>query len=243
AYEALGLPYIFIPVEIDQEDIATVMKSIDIFNIQGISCTMPFKLSVMKYLDHIDVVAKKIGAVNSIVNRNGKLSGYNTDYIGVLNPLEKITRLKNKKVAIIGAGGAARAMIYAMKSANANISIFNRTLSHANKLAQEFDVTAKSFNHLFEIKDMDIILNAIPIDKKAKTHPAEKFIQKHHIVFDAVYVPLETHLLKIAKKKGAVVIPGMEMFLSQAVAQFKLFTEKNAPEKIMREILLRGLQK
>lgn len=244
AYEALGIDdqFVFTAANVKIEEMEKVIQAVKVLGIRGLTCTIPHKIEVMKYLDkkNIDKDAQIIGAVNTVVNDNGILKGYNTDWLGVLIPLEKITTLKNKKAAVIGAGGAARAMVYALKSKGANVTIYNRTQEKAKELALEFHTTYDTFNNIEKIKLFDIILNATSVgmypNEKECPIPIE-LLHAKHIVFDVIYSPYETRLLKEAKEKGAKIIHGLEMLLYQGTAQFELYTGKKAPEEIMRKIL------
>lgn len=243
AYKELRIEseFVYVGCTVKVEDIPDFIKGIRAMGIRGISCTVPHKMAVIPYLDVIDPIAEKIGAVNTIVNDNGTLRGYNTDWLGVVTPLEKITSLENKRVALLGAGGAARAVAYGVTQLGANLTIFNRTVEKAKVIAEDFGADAAPFESLEKIRDMDIIFNATSVG----LHPNEKetplpkeFIARHHIVFDAVYVPYETRLLKEAKEQGATVIHGTEMLLYQGMEQFKLYTGHNAPEEVLRKVLL-----
>lgn len=242
-YEKIGIDsdYVYIAAKVKIQDIADFIKGVKAMQIRGVSCTIPHKIEIIKYLDEVDKVAKKIGAVNTIVNDHGVLKGYNTDWLGAVLPIEKITSLKNKKVALIGAGGVARAIAYGLTQKGAKLTIYNRTLEKACELAKEFYGEAHSLNDIGSIKNMDIIFNATSVGlhpKENETLIPKKLITNHHIVFDAIYIPYETRLLKEAKEQGATIIHGVEMFLQQAVAQFKLYTGYDAPEEIMRSVLL-----
>lgn len=246
AYEALGIDeqFVYTAAHVEVKDIQTVMQATKALHIRGITCTIPHKVEVLKYLDSIDPIAQKIGAANTVVNENGKLIGYNTDWLGVLTPLQKITDLKNKHVAILGAGGAARAMIYATINNGAAVTIFNRTLDHAKELAKEFGAIAKPMEQISEIKDMDIILNATVLGRtpyENETPVSKEYITNNHIVFDANYVPFESRLLREAKEQGAIIIHGTEMLLYQGTAQFELYTNHKAPEEVMRKVLMEHL--
>jgi len=164
-YRALGIDseYIFLKKRVGANETKKAINEMREKNYRGLTCTMPHKIEVMKYLDEIDNSAKKIGAVNTVINNNGRLKGYNTDWIGVAKSLEKITVLKNKKVALIGAGGASRAAIFGLSQEGAIITIFNRTLEKAEKLAKEFNCQAESIEDIEKIKDYDIIINATSI--------------------------------------------------------------------------------
>lgn len=241
-YETLKIDaeYVYVACKVEIEALADFVKGMRAMNIRGVSCTIPHKIEILKYLDVVDDVAKKIGAVNTVVNAGGILSGYNTDWLGVVIPLEKLTSLKNKKVALIGAGGAARAAAYGVTQRGAKLTIFNRTLGHAQELAKEFGGEARSLNDVAEIKNMDIIFNATSVGlypHEDDTPLAKEFITNKHIVFDSVYTPYETRLLRESKQQGAYVIHGMEMLLQQGVAQFKLYTGYDAPIETMRNVL------
>ncbi|HWY80038.1 MAG TPA: shikimate dehydrogenase [Candidatus Sulfotelmatobacter sp.] len=240
-YKALHIDnqYVYIACRVSIHTIDSFIKGAKATNIHGISCTMPHKIAVMPYLDEIDKVAKKIGAVNTIINNDGKLVGYNTDWLGVLTPLEKLTSLQNKKVALIGAGGAARAVAYAITNKGAKLLIFNRTIDKAKTLAEEFGGTAYPLNAAEIINNADIIINttSVGLHDKKETPLPQKYITKNHIIFDVIYGH-ETRLLKEAKKQGAQIIQGREMLLYQGLAQFKLYTGHDAPETVMRKVLL-----
>jgi len=243
AYESLGIDgeFVFVTANVKPENLQNAILGIRAMQIHGITVTHPHKLAVMRYLDTVDETAKKIGAVNTIVNDKGILKGYNTDWLGILTPLEKITKLTGKKVAILGAGGAARAMAYAVSSKGAKFTVYNRTLNNAQKLAQEFGGEARILSQISEVKDADIILNASSIGMQPlenKTPLPKKYINSKHIIFDAIYAPYETQLLKDAKEKGAKIIHGTEMLLYQGMAQFKIYTGKKAPEKVMGKAIM-----
>jgi len=245
-YEALGIDgdFVYVACKVKIENIGDFVKGIRAMQIKGVSCTIPHKMEVMSHLDEVDEVAKKIGAVNTIVNDNGVLKGYNTDWIGVVAPLEKVTSLANKTVALIGAGGAARAVAYGVTQRGAKLTIYNRTIEKARELAKEFGGDARSLDVIEEVKNMDIIFNATSIGlypNENESPLTKELITDKHIVFDAIYIPYETKLLRDAKQQGARVIHGMEMLLQQGIEQFKLYTGNDAPEETMRDILLKYL--
>lgn len=245
-YKALKIDdkFVYVGCNVKRGQLGDLIKGVLAMQIHGVTVTIPHKVEIMKYLDTIDEVAKKIDAVNTIINRNGTLIGYNTDWLGILNPLQKLTTIRDKKIALLGAGGAAHAAAYAIATGGGDLTIYNRTLEKAEKLAKSFGAKAKSLIHLPEVKNADIIVNTTSMG----LHPHEdetpvpiEFITERHIVFDAVYSALsDTKLLKDAKKKGATTISGIEMLLNQGYAQFKLFTGHNAPEEKMREALLKS---
>lgn len=244
AYEALGIDgeFVYVGCRVKIENVKEVVRAVKVMGIRGLTCTIPHKVEVMKYLDkkHIDPIALRIGAVNTIVNDDGILKGYNTDWLGVLTPLEKLTELKGKSVAILGAGGVARAMAYAVSSQGAFFTVFNRTLEKAVDLSSEFGGQARSYKDIEQVKQMDVILNATPLGMSPhenETPLPMQYISKKQIVFDAIYAPFETRLLREAKQQGAKIIHGSEMLLYQGAAQFELYTGRKAPEKVMRKVL------
>jgi len=243
AYKKLGIDneFIYLGSNVKITDVDKVVEAMrKMENFRGLTCTIPHKIEVVKYLDWIDPIAKKIGAVNSIVNDNGILKGYNTDWLGVVIPLEKITRLKNKKVAVIGAGGASRAALFGLLKKRAKVKIFNRSKDKAVNLAQELGCSYGDLKKQEEIKDFDIIINATSVGMKPldnETPISVKNITDKQIVFDIVYAPYETKLLKEVKKRGAKIVRGIEMLLYQGIAQFELYTGKKAPEEVMRKVL------
>lgn len=240
-YEAVGLEekFVFVASKVKRENLEQAINGIKALNIHGITVTIPHKTNVMNLLDTIDPVAEKIGAVNTVVNKNGTLTGYNTDWVGIADSLKHTTQLKDKEVAILGAGGAARAAIFAVKELGAKVGIFNRTVENAKILAEEFNCVYASINETEKIKNYDVIINTTSVGLKSVETPiSADAIKKEHIVFDIIYTPYETQLLKLAKEKGAQVIHGTEMLLYQGLAQFKLYTGKDVPEEIMRKAIL-----
>jgi shikimate dehydrogenase len=242
-YEALGIDnrFVFLGAKVKTEDLSIVIETMKKMSIHGITCTIPHKVEVMKYLDEIDETAKKIGAVNTVLNKNGRLIGFNTDWLGVVIPLEKITSLTGKKVLVLGAGGAARAVVFGLMKRKAEVTIFNRTHEKAIKLSKEFGCQVTNLENESEIRNFDIIINTTVVGMKPlenKTPIPVNDLTEKQIVFDIVYVSRETKLLKEAKKRGAKIIHGNEMLLHQGTAQFEIYTGRKAPEEVMRKALL-----
>lgn len=232
--------YVYVACNVKIEKLEDFAKGVRAMGIRGVSCTIPHKIEIIKYLDYIDPDAEAIGAVNTIVNENGLLKGFNTDHIGIANPLFKLTGLKGKSVGIIGAGGAARAAAYALAKNDAKFLIFNRTPEKAEKIAGDFGGKAESFENIGKIKNCDIIINSTPVGMKGYSNesilPAE-YITKDQIIFDCVYTPYETELIKSSQSIGAKVIHGQDMLIHQGIEQFRLYTGRVVTEDIFREIL------
>jgi shikimate dehydrogenase len=246
AYEELGLrDYRFDARRVAAGDLADFMQEARSSGILGISCTAPHKVAIMRYLDEIDPVAARIGAVNTVVSRGSKLKGYNTDWLGVVGPLEKLTPLAGLRVALLGAGGAARSIAYGITERAGHLTIYNRTPEKAEKLARDFGADSASLKDAERIKTADIIINATSAgmspDEDSTPLPQE-YISGQQVVFDSVYVPYETRLLREAAGRGATVVHGTEMLLYQGTAQFKLYTGYDAPEAVMRRALEEALK-
>ena len=198
--------------------------------IHGLSITMPYKESILAHLDNTDSHSTKIGACNTVVRaQDGKLYGFNTDTAGVVRPLEQRLPLDGAKVLVLGAGGAARAAVFGLKERGSEVYILNRTSAPAQRLARQ--AHARSI-HRPDLKKMsfDVIINATPIGMgNTRESPLNDDEVNTRFVFDMVYEPAETRLLRSARARGLQVIPGIEMFVHQAARQFEIWTGKPAP--------------
>lgn len=243
AYEHMGLPYVYVACKVS--DIEHAVKGIKALHIKGVSVTIPHKEMVMKYLDVIADEARQIGAVNTIVNSDGKLTGYNTDGQGAIQALEEKTTISNKKVVLLGAGGAAKAIAYAIRKKGGDLLILNRSEEKAKKLADATGTRYGGLTMLDEVKTSDILIHATPsgmTPHREESLVHEALLHKNLTVFDIVYNPKETKLLRDAQKAGCKVVYGYKMLVYQAVTQFELFTGEKAPVAIMEKTLLKGLK-
>ena len=207
-------------------------------HLSGFSVTLPHKQSVMSYLDQVDPAARAIGAVNTVIRRGKKLVGSNSDAPGALDAIEKVVKVGGKKMLILGAGGAARAIAYEAKQRGADVVISNRTARKGQDLAGEFGLGFVKWGKFAEAQ-FDILVNATPIGMVPdidKT-PAPKSIVRNTIVFDAVYNPPMTRLLREAKSQGAKIIQGTEMYINQAARQAELYIGRKPETSLMRQIL------
>ncbi len=242
-FQSLGLNFAF--AAFHATNVKEAISGIRGLNIRGISVTIPHKVTVMEYLDEIDETAKKIGAVNTIVNDNGKLTGYNTDCDGAVQALKEQTSLKGKRILLVGAGGAARAIAFGLKKEGASIVITNRTVKKAKDLAEHVGVSFVEIEETANQK-IDIIINATSVGMTPKENASaipSVLLRKNVVVFDIVYTPKETKLIQDAKSAGCTIVYGYKMLLYQAVEQFKLFTKKDAPVAIMEQALVNALEK
>lgn len=239
-YDALSLDFVFIGSNVKKEDLKEAIGGIRALGIKGVSVTIPHKLEVVNHLDEVDEIAEKIGSVNTIVNEDGILKGYNTDWLGITKPLERLIALKGKKVLVLGAGGAARAAIYGLLKSEAKVAVYNRTLEKGVRLADEFGIIS-AMEILDNIKTMDIVINAtsLGLNEDDELPVPIEYINSNQIIFDLVYTKNgKTKFIEEAEKKGAQAITGTEMLLEQGYKQFKLFTGHEAPKDAMRKALL-----
>src|SRR5277367_3907258 len=223
--------------------LSDLLKLTDAIPIQGLSITMPLKQEIMAHLEHTDPLSAKIGACNTVLRQEGKLYGFNTDVAGITGPLEKRLSLRGAKVLVLGAGGAARAAVFGCRDKGAEVFILNRTPETAQKLARQSG--AKTIKKDAVAKTAwDVIINATPIGMtgiKANQLLEAKDLNTK-LVFDLVYNPLETPLLRMARQKGIPIITGIEMFVQQGARQFEIFTGKPAPEEEMLRVVIHALR-
>lgn len=227
------------------EDLDKAMEKIKRLPLRGVSVTIPFKTAVIPYLDEMDASAQAIGAVNTIAHDDtGRLKGYNTDWLGMVRGLEESFEIKKKSFAILGAGGTARAAVFGIRQRGGMPVIVNRTPDRGEKLAQEFGVPFYPLAQIAGIK-ADCLINTTPIgmtpDKK-KSPLSREIIGKFRWVMDCIYNPLKTQLLKDAEEAGSTAISGLGMFVHQAAEQIRIWTGKEPPVELMREVVLAKLK-
>jgi len=225
------------------KEIGKAISGIRALGIKGAGITIPHKVTVMEYLDEIGETAGKIGAVNTIINRQGKITGYNFDSVGAVRAIKEKTGIKNKAVAILGAGGAARAVGYGITSEGGRLTILNRTKERGEKLAVDLAADFLLLENFNEVK-CDILINTTSlgmVPNLSGMAVEKKHLNKSMIVMDIVYNPLRTRLLKVAQEMGCTTINGVEMFVYQGACQFELWTGKKAPVDLMRKNVLKTM--
>jgi shikimate dehydrogenase len=241
AFSAVGYHGLYLPLELD--DIGLAVSGLKALRFKGASITIPHKVAVMEFLDEIDEMALDIKAVNTIANINGRLVGYNTDCTGARRALSAKTGIKDKDVTVIGAGGAARAIGYGVKSEGGRLTIVNRSKENGEKLAGDLDA---AFIPLSEVTQLhcDILINAtaVGMTPQVDSMPVpEDVLDNHMVVMDIVYNPLNTRLLKEAERMGCPTVDGVSMFIYQGAHQFELWTNLKAPVDIMKLAVLAAL--
>ena len=241
AFRLLGLDAIYLPFEVD--DLSVALTGMKALNVKGASVTHPFKTQIIGLLDEIDNTAERIGAVNTLVFGKNNVRGTNTDWMGAVRCLETLLLIQGHRFVVIGAGGAARAVVFGITSKGGTAIVVNRSYEKGRALADEFDC---AFVPLSEIKSIggDCLVNTTPVGMYPKTDEIpvpREVLGTYKAVADAVYNPLKTLLLKEAEAAGCTVASGLEMFVHQGVEQFRAWTGKEAPIDEMREVVCKKL--
>lgn len=242
AFRARRIDAVYLPFRVEREYLRDFFKMLRELPVQGVSVTIPHKQRVGKHLDQVDGLAKRIGAINTVYrDKRGKLRGTNTDALGVTRPLEKRGPLRGRRVLVAGNGGAARGAVFALRDKGARVAVTGRSPDKVRQFARSCQVDAVARAEASSYA-CDILVHA----SAAGMHPQEQetFFPDGipgDVVFDMVYNPLETRLLRDAKAAGKQTISGLEMFVEQAVAQFEIWTEDSAPRTAMRNAVLAAL--
>lgn len=239
AYKAAGVPLTYVAFAIENTHEAVL--AMRYLGIRGLGVSMPHKIRIMQCLDALDERAAKIGAVNTVVNDDGHLTGYNTDWIGAVRALQERTDIAGKRSAVVGAGGAARAIVYGLIKEQSQVSIYNRTASKGEELAHGCSAQfGGDLADLSSVEDYDILVNATSVGFHAPDESviAPSLLKEGMVVLDVVFIPPQTKLIKDAESRGCIAIPGTRMLVHQAAYQFELYTGKQAPFEVMEKALL-----
>jgi len=252
AFRKLGLDYAYLPFRVLREDLGRAIAAVRALHIRGLNVTIPHKVAVMPLLDRLDPLAERIGAVNTIVNQSGVLTGYNTDAGGFRRPLdERKVDLRGKMVAMIGAGGAARAIAFALAESGARLIVLNRSdrnlaelcgrLAGAGVEAAKLDIP----NLKSAIARADILVNATSVGMTPaidETPVPMELLRRGLVVYDVVYNPQRTRLLTDASAAGAKTIGGLDMLVWQAALALEKWTARPAPVTVMKSAAARLLR-
>ncbi len=248
AFRRLGWNAVYLAFEV--KNVEEALRGIRGLGVRGVSVTIPFKTEVLPFLDKIEGLAKKVGAVNTIVNRRGRLIGYNTDCEGALEALEEKMDLRGKRVVLLGAGGAARAIGFGLKERDVPLTVVNRSKERGRALSKELGCDYLAMSSLARMKEggveADIMINATSLGmypRDGETPLPKELLKKGMMVMDIVYEPLQTRLLREAKKKGCVTVDGLEMLIRQGVAQFEIWTGRRLEIGKIRKDLRRALSR
>jgi len=252
AFEQNGINAVYVPLLVD--DVAEFLAAFRDLGFQGFSVTIPHKEASLASMDEVEPLSQKIGAINTIRNEGGLLKGSNTDLEAAIGAIEEKLReggdsrpspLQDRRVTIVGAGRAGRGIGYGIMDRGGRLLLANRTRSRAEQVGQELGCEALSLEELIEKGfDADVFINA----SSAGMHPNEDetpvpqdLLKPSMLVFDAVYNPIQTRLLREAEELGCPTVSGFEMFVRQAVGQFELWTGQPAPADVMAEVVRKRL--
>ena len=257
AFKKLGLDYVYVSFRVRKEELGEAIRGMRALNIRGFNVTIPHKVAIIPLLDKLDSLAEKIGAVNTVVNDDGVLSGYNTDGTGFLQSmLERGVEPKGKSILILGAGGASRALSFALAERGGNLVILNRRLEldWAEELARKLSHTFKREVKALELDERnlskalegaDILVNATNVGMSPdfdETLVSRKLLRPDLVVFDIVYNPIKTRLLREAEEAGAMTVDGLNMLAWQGVISFEKWTGQKPPFELMRREATRVLE-
>jgi shikimate dehydrogenase len=251
AFESIGLDHIYVPFHVKTEELEDAINGARAMEIRGLNVTIPHKTEVIKYLDYLDIAAGLIGAVNTIEFGENGAVGHNTDGIGAIRAIEDVTPVKKKKIMVLGAGGAARAISFQLLLSGAeSLVISNRTIEKAEelkddlveKLDQEVIITDLGYDLEKELEDTDILINTTPIGMypniNHKPLVTADMMHKELLVNDIVYNPLKTGLMIEAEEAGAKTISGIKMLMYQGIESFRIWTGIEPPVEIFKSALM-----
>ena len=256
AFKNKGVDYLYLPFRVKREELGKAIEGMRALNMRGLNVTIPHKVAVIQFLDELDHLADRIGAVNTIVNDDGVLTGYNTDATGFLQALlGKGIEPKGKKVVILGAGGASRAISFILAERGSSLFILNRTWDKAkvcaDRISQIFQSEATALkldgeNLATALSKADILINATSVGMSPdinETPVTSNLLKPSLVVFDIVYNPIKTRLQREAEAAGATTISGLDMLVWQGALAFEKWTGLKAPIGVMREKVIKVLQK
>jgi shikimate dehydrogenase len=256
AFNSLNLDIVFLAFKVNFQEVGSALAGMRALNFVGLNVTMPHKKAVISYLDGIDPDAKFLDSINTINKKDSKLIGFNTDGIGALKALrENGVNPQEKRVLLLGAGGAATAIAYTLAKESNELVILNRTPAQAEKLANILKITGNkkviagslSPNTIQQsLKNSDILVNATSVGMEPNTHQSlvlPEWLKPDLVVMDIIYKPIETKLAKYAKAAGAKVVSGVEMLIYQGATSFEIWTGCKAPIAVMKKAAFNYLQR
>jgi shikimate dehydrogenase len=254
AFQSIGLNAIYVPFRVSGSGLGSAVHGLRALGISGFNVTTPHKTAILRYLDNVDTRAAEIGSINTVLNHAGTLTGFNTDGSGAMAAMRNAgLSLGGQTLLLLGAGGAARAIAYSIGQSSCSVTLMNRTTSSARRLAKllaakfgikaEYAPLTRKAIHGW-VDSADIILNASSMGMDAKNTPPieRKWLRRDQWVFDIVYRPLQTKLLRDAISEGARTINGLEMLLGQGAESFAIWTGKEPPTRAMRRALAEKLR-
>jgi len=256
AFKNRGVDYVYLPFRVKKEELDKAIEGMRALNMRGLNITIPHKVAIIQFLDELDHLADKIGAINTVVNDDGVLRGYNTDATGFLQALlGRGIEPEGKSVVILGAGGASRAISFILAERGSSLVILNRTWDKAkicaDRISEIFQSAATALklnreNLAAALSKADILVNATSVGMSPninETPVTSNLLKPGLVVFDIVYNPIKTRLQKEAEAAGATVISGLDMLVWQGALAFEKWTGLEAPVELMREEVIKVLQR
>lgn len=235
AFSETGINGVYLAFKV--ENIRRAIDGVRAIGLRGISVTIPHKTAVIPLLDELDPMAEKIGAVNTISNRNGRLLGSNTDCAGAVSALKAAGALEGQRVAVLGAGGAARAVAFGLVSEGAQVTIVNRSRDNGERLAGELGIDFEPLDR-FSGRHCQVLVNTTPLGMVPETDTCPvpgTILHREMVVMDIVYNPMKTRLLEAAEARGCRIVDGLSMFVRQGALQFEAWTGVTAPMSAMAD--------
>jgi 3-dehydroquinate dehydratase/shikimate dehydrogenase len=242
AFQLRRMDAVYLPFLVSPPHLRDFFSTAGRLPLAGFSVTIPHKQKIVRYLDVVDPLARRIGAVNTVWRKAGKWRGANTDVAGITGPLARFLKLRNASVLVVGNGGAARGAAFALADAGAKIALTGRNFDRVRSLAKVCGATALPREQLHSCH-FDAVVHATPLGMYP--HVSGCFFEGEipgDVVFDLVYNPVETELLRRAKQQGKTVVPGLDMFIEQAVRQFEIWTGEPAPRAAMLKAAQEALE-
>jgi shikimate dehydrogenase len=235
AFAALGLDAVYVAFDVPPPGLAAALAGARALGVRQLAVSLPHKEAVLAHLDEVDDTARRIGAVNTVTLRDGRLVGDNTDWLGAVRALERETPLDGRRVVVLGAGGTARAVVWGARARGARVTILNRTLARAEKLAADLDAAAGRLEDLPALA-CDVLVNTTSVGLRSDAAPVPgAAIPAGAVVLDAVYDPPRTRLLRDAATRGARTIGGKWMLVHQAAEQLRIWSGRDAPIEVMAD--------
>jgi shikimate dehydrogenase len=236
AFRALDVDAIYLAFDVRPEGLAAALQGVRALAVRQLAVSLPHKVAVMEHLDEVDPTALRIGAVNTVTRRDGRLLGANTDWLGAVRALERETELDGRHAVVLGAGGSARAVVFGLRERGARVTVLNRTPERAEALAAALGAEAAGPLKELGSTRYDVLVNTTSVGLRSDTSPVPAdAIDPDAVVMDAVYDPVRTRLLLDAASRGARVISGKWMLVHQAAEQLELWTGRSAPLQVMAE--------
>jgi shikimate dehydrogenase len=234
AFRALGLDAVYVAFDVPPAELRHAVAGARALGLRQLAVSLPHKVAILEHLDEVDATARAIGAVNTVTREGERLVGTNTDWLGAVRALEREVQLDGARAVVLGAGGSARAVVWGLRERGAHVTVLNRSVEKAERLAAELDATGAGPLSALPGTPHDVLVNTTSVGLRSDESPVDAgAISAEATVLDAVYDPRETRLLRDAAARGAHTVQGKWMLVHQAAAQLERWTGKKAPVEVM----------